>query len=86
MPKHRPLAKPDFIHNRPQQLFQLLCLLCKPDPIFFTSCHLDTRNAALRPKSVVKVLLKRSHQHHLAADHLIWTACAEVGLKKIDMG
>ena len=34
------------------------------------------------PKGVVKVLLKRCHQHHLAADHLVWTACAEVGLKK----
>ena len=98
--KNIPLAKPDFIHDRHQQCFQLLCLLCKPDPVYFTSCHLNTRNAAAGPKIVVKVLLKRRHQHHLnfsvpkytitnqhhlAADHLVWTASAEVGLKKMNM-
>ena len=82
MPKNRPLAKPDFIHDRHQQRFQLLRLLCKPDPIFFTSHHLNTRNAAAGRKTVAKVLLKRRHQHHLAADHLVWAACAEVGLKR----
>ena len=83
MPKNRPLAKPDLIHDRCKQRFQLLCLFCKPEPIFFTSGHVNTRNPALCPKTVVEVLLKRCHQHHLAADHLVWTACAEVGLKKI---
>ena len=82
MAKNRPLAKPDFIHDRHQQRFQLLRLLCKSDPIFFASSHLDTRNAAAGPKTVAEVLLKRRHQHHLAADHLVWTACAEVGLEK----
>ena len=82
MSKNRPLAKPDLIHDRRQQCFQLLCLFYKSDPIFVTSSHLDTRNAAFGPKTVVEVLLKRRHQHHLAADHLLWTACAEVGLKR----
>ena len=82
MPKYTPLAKPDFIHDGHQQRFQLLRLLCKPDPIFFTSGHLNTRNSAHGPKTVVEVLLKRRHQHHLAADHLVWTAGAEVGLKR----
>ena len=49
------------------------------------SSSLHTRNPALCPKTVVEVLLKRRHQHHLAADHLVWSACAEVGLKKIKM-
>ena len=59
--KHRPLAEPDFLHDRHQQGLQVLGLLRKPDPVVFASSHLDARDAAAGPKGVVKVLLKRRH-------------------------
>lgn len=78
-----PLLQPHLAHNRCQHLFDLLRLLHQVLPVSLQTQHLHTRDTTSCAKAIFEILLERSHQHDLRADHLVGEAGAEVSLHDV---